>query len=82
MGRMLTLKAYLQKNREKQKDFAARIGASEAAVSRFCKGVAKPSLQQAHDIERATKGKVKTEVWLDPPAPAKKTASVVDQVPA
>jgi len=78
---MLTLKAYLQKTREKQKDFASRLVTNEATVSRLCKGHAKPSLQMAHDIERITKGKVKTEVWLD--APVAETTSVSgDRVPA
>lgn len=72
----MDLKAYLLSVDEKQGDFAARVNTTPATVSRLCAGTLRPSLKLAHDIERATKGKVQAESWLAiPEAPQQAAAA-------
>lgn len=61
---MTELKAYLDRTGEKQTKFAERIGTTSATISRLCSGTLKPSLELAHQIERATDGQVPTETWV------------------
>lgn len=72
----MDLKAYLAEVDEKQADFAARINTTPATVSRLCARTLRPSLQLAHDIERATRGRVQAESWLTiPDAPEQAAAA-------
>lgn len=61
---MLTLRDYIQTNRVRQKDLAARLGVTQATVSRLVTGAAKPSVELAAAIKRETDGAVGFEVWV------------------
>lgn len=60
---MHTLAEYLSTHSIKQADFAARLGLTQATVSRLARGVSSPSLDLAFHIERATGGAVPVAVW-------------------
>lgn len=66
----MDLKAYLDETGEKQIDFAARVSTTVATISRIAGGTLRPSLDLAHRIERATDGKVRTELWEKPESAA------------
>jgi len=66
----MDLKAYLDDTGEKQTDFAARVNTTVATISRIVGGSLRPSLDLAHRIERATDGKVRTELWEKPESAA------------
>ncbi|WP_442947122.1 helix-turn-helix transcriptional regulator [Novosphingobium sp.] len=76
---MTDLRSYLDETGEKQSDFANRVQTSPATISRFCAGTLRPSLDMAHRIERATNGRVPTEIWLPP---GSGQPAVEQQVPA
>lgn len=59
----MDLKAYLEETGEKQTTFAARVNTTVGTISRIVGGTLRPSLDLAHRIERATDGKVTTELW-------------------
>lgn len=64
---MSTLSDYLKNNRILQQDFARRIGATQATVSRLAKHAMKPSLTLAVAIERETDGEVPASSWVNVP---------------
>ncbi|WP_394658552.1 hypothetical protein [uncultured Novosphingobium sp.] len=76
---MTTLRAYLDKTGEKQSEFADRVQTTPATISRLCAGNLKPSLDLAHAIEVATRGEVRTEVWIarTPSAPAEAIVGLI-----
>jgi transcriptional regulator with XRE-family HTH domain len=55
----MTLTAYLREHGITHADFAARIGATQAAVSRYANGTRKPSLDKIIPIESVTEGAVR-----------------------
>lgn len=64
---MEQLATYLAQTGEPQWRFAARVNVKQSMVSRIAKGKAKPGLDLAVRIERATDGAVPVEVWVDTP---------------
>ncbi len=66
----MDLKTYLEETGEKQTDFAARVSTTVATISRIVGGTLRPSLDLAHRIERATNGRVPTEMWERPESAA------------
>lgn len=61
---MSTLSDYLKSNQILQQDFAKRIGATQATVSRLAKHSIMPSLTLAVAIERETNGAVPASSWV------------------
>lgn len=61
----MTLKKYLKRRKQTAVAFAAEIGVSSPAVTRWCRGERCPGLLSMRKIERATKGKVKDDDFLD-----------------
>ncbi|MBY0137511.1 helix-turn-helix transcriptional regulator [Paracoccus yeei] len=64
---MTTLGAYLKNNEIRQDEFAARLGVTQATVSRLCRGDSLPSLRLAAAIKQATDNVVDLESWIKPP---------------
>lgn len=64
MWRMTKLSEYLERHTESQLDFGQRVQLHQSVVSRFSKGLAKPSLETAFKIERATNGEVPASSWV------------------
>lgn len=62
----MDLKTYLEAEKVRQAEFAEQVDTTPATISRLAAGTMKPALELAHRIERATKGKVPTETWLQP----------------
>lgn len=61
---MSTLSDFLTSKQIRQQDFAARIGVTQATVSRLAKRTMMPSLPLAVEIERATEGEVSVSSWV------------------
>jgi plasmid maintenance system antidote protein VapI len=59
----MKLTDYLEETGEKQTEFAARVGTTDATVSRLVAGNLRPGLDLALRIERATDGKVPPREW-------------------
>lgn len=55
----MTLTDYLREHRLTHAEFASRIGATQAAVTRYANGRRKPSLDKIITIERVTGGAVR-----------------------
>jgi transcriptional regulator with XRE-family HTH domain len=55
------LSAFLTEQKITQEVFAARVGATQCTVSKWCKGRSKPSLGAAVAIERETG--IRAELW-------------------
>ena len=70
IGHMNTLDDHLKQNNIRRRDFAAEIGVHESVLSRFCNGLARPALDTAFAIERATNGAVPASSWVDEQARA------------
>jgi transcriptional regulator with XRE-family HTH domain len=64
----MTLGEYLSANDMTRSEFAARIRLSEASVSRIARGLQKPDLDTAFDIERETGGAVPASQYASPGA--------------
>lgn len=60
---MNQLALYLSTNSISQRQFAESISLDPSVVSRFLRGEARPGLDTAFLIERATGGEVKAESW-------------------
>ena len=63
--RMRQLSKFLRESEVTQAQFAARVGLSQATVSKLASGTLSPSLQVAVRIERATGGAVCVASWVD-----------------
>lgn len=61
----MKLQQYLEEAGLNQEAFAKRIGRTQVTVSRLCSGSARPSLDLAFIVERATGGVVKAASWVD-----------------
>lgn len=59
----MTLSTYLKSTGETQKQFAERIGVTQAFVSKLCGVDPKLSLETALTIEAATGGQIRIEMW-------------------
>lgn len=68
---MAHLAEYLTDNGLTQREFAESINLDSSVISRFLRNLARPGLDTAFAIERATGGKVKAESWakIDEAAP-------------
>lgn len=62
---MEQLETYLTQNGLKQSQFAELVSLHPSVVSRFIKGEARPSLETAFAIERATGGAVPASSWVN-----------------
>lgn len=72
---MSTLFAYLDSNKIRQADFAERVGTTQGLISRLVGGRAKPSLDLAVRIQRATDGQVRADAWVSlAPTPSEDAA--------
>jgi len=60
----MTLVEFLASTGTSQIDFAKKIKRTQGSVSRLCSGLARPSLDLAFEIERATEGKVRASTWV------------------
>ena len=71
------LAAWLVAEKMTQAEFAAKIGRSDASISRLCNGLQKPDFATLLAIERETGGQVTTKDFadLDPNQPAPQAAS-------
>ncbi|WP_036797146.1 helix-turn-helix domain-containing protein [Leisingera caerulea] len=70
---MRQLSTYLKKNRIRQSEFADSVGVTQGVISRLSSGAAKPSLELAVRIDKATAGAVPVHCWVE---------LLVDRVPA
>jgi len=57
------LDAYMQREGIKDADFAARIKLDRSMVSKIRRGIVKPTLDTAAEIEAQTGGQVPMQVW-------------------
>lgn len=64
---MNKLQKHLEDNKIGRRDFADLIGVDQSVLSRFCRGLARPGLDKAVAIERATDGAVPAAYWVDEP---------------
>ncbi len=64
---MNKLKQHLETHGISRKDFAEQIGIDQSVLSRFCNSLARPGLDKAIAIERATDGAVPASSWVDEP---------------
>ena len=62
---MATLDEHLKQNGIRRRDFAEEIGVHESVLSRYCNGLARPALDTAFAIERATAGAVPASSWVE-----------------
>lgn len=62
---MNKLKHHLKTTGTARKDFADLIGVDQSVLSRFCNNLARPGLDKAVAIERATGGAVPATYWVD-----------------
>jgi len=62
---MNKLQHHLETNHIARREFADRIGVDQSVLSRFCRGLARPGLDKAVAIERATDGAVPASYWVD-----------------
>lgn len=61
---MKALKKYLKANGLTAKEFSRKAEVDHSQISRYMRGLVKPSLENAYRIEKTTKGKVKMESWI------------------
>jgi DNA-binding transcriptional regulator YdaS (Cro superfamily) len=62
---MTKLDDHLKSQSIRRRDFAQEIGVHESVLSRFCNGLARPALDTAFAIERATNGAVPASSWVE-----------------
>ena len=62
---MNKLQHYLETNNIGRREFAELIGVDQSVLSRFCRALARPGLDNAVAIERATGGAVPVAYWVD-----------------
>jgi len=70
----MRLTDYLRQHELTHTEFAAMIGATQAAVTRYVNGRRKPSLDKLILIERVTAGAVRALDFANDPAPADPSA--------
>jgi transcriptional regulator with XRE-family HTH domain len=66
---MQKLRDFLSENNIARRDFAAQIGVDQSVLSRFCNDQARPGLETAVRIERATGGIIPASAWIPEPEP-------------
>jgi len=64
MPSMNKLDHHLKQKNVSRRDFARLINVHESVLSRFCNGLARPALDTAFAIERATDGEVPASSWV------------------
>lgn len=57
------LAAYMDREKVNDADFAALIGKDRTLVNRLRRGIVRPTLEVAADIEAKTKGAVPMQAW-------------------
>lgn len=62
---MNKLQHHLETNNIARREFADLIGVDQSVLSRFCRNLARPGLDKAIAIERATDGAVPASYWVD-----------------
>lgn len=75
---MQKLSQFLHEQKIARRDFAAQIGVDQSVLSRFCNDQARPGLETAVRIERATLGAVPAASWIPEPDPV---PAALDQAP-
>ena len=63
------LASYMDRNNINDADFAALIGKDRTLVNRLRRGLVRPTLDVAAEIEAKTGGEVPMQAWIDQPAP-------------
>lgn len=58
----MKLKSFLMRQGLTEAAFAAKVGLSQAAINRYCRGVRLPRAEHIAAIEKATDGRVR---WAD-----------------
>lgn len=76
---MQKLRDFLSDNKIARRDFAAQIGVDQSVLSRFCNDQARPGLETAVRIERATSGAVPASSWIPDPSPAEPVFPTPDE---
>lgn len=71
----MRLTDYLREHKLTHTGFAAKIGATQAAVTRYVNGRRKPSLDKLLIIERVTGGAVQARDFADEPIAGNDTAA-------
>lgn len=62
---MNKLQQHLESNNIGRNDFAELIGVDQSVLSRFCRSLARPGIDKAFAIERATDGAVPASYWVE-----------------
>lgn len=62
----MKLKTHLRETGETQPAFAARVGTTQSAISRYCSGERIPRREMILKIDAATNGAVPPESWFLP----------------
>lgn len=62
---MNKLQKHLETNNIGRNEFAELIGVDQSVLSRFCRSLARPGLDNAVAIERATGGAVPASYWVE-----------------
>lgn len=60
------LQSYMEREKVNDAEFAALIGKDRTLVNRLRRGVVKPTLEVAAEIEAKTGGGVPMQSWLSP----------------
>lgn len=58
----------MDRNKVTDADFASLIGKDRTLVNRLRRGIVRPTLEVAAEIEAKTKGEVAMQAWIDTPA--------------
>ena len=61
----MKLKEWLEKTNNSQITVARKLGIDAGRLSRIINGIETPTLFQAHEIYKLTKGKVTYQDWLE-----------------
>lgn len=61
----MTFKEWFEETNNTQMAIANKLHMDKGRLSRILSGDESPTLKQAWDIEKLTKGKVKMHVWID-----------------
>lgn len=62
---MNKLNEHLKTHNIGRREFADLIGVDQSVLSRFCNSLARPGLDKAVAIERATDGAIPASYWVD-----------------
>lgn len=60
-----TLESFMKREQMSDADLAARIGKDRTLVNRLRRGLVKPTLEVASQIEAITDGEISMQSWVD-----------------